>query len=315
MQSLIKFGIFSLVVITCMFFSVQILRILRVISNRISETIGANVNSTEIAVQRYIFTHSKSLIAKLYKSLNNQVICLGLKKLGVTPIGFLAYWCILAVPIALIAIWVTDIRIQFSFIVYIMIVVILLFVTSIRTASRIESREDKIMTSIDRIIPDIGNGVQNAINKYLDSFPVEVQSEFKSFMDRIVSKGMPFRESMIILSDSIGGSVFEDFAQKAIFYEESGDKDSIDIFTNIVELNRLRRDLRYTNKLAFDYLKSDFITASAVVWLYAFVFGMREAYTYNFMLKTTAGQILMIVDVLIEIFALAFITTIRAQEI
>ena len=51
------------------------------------------------------------------------------------------------------------------------------------------------------------------------------------------------------------------------------------------------------------------------MWGYAFLIGFREAYTYNFMLKTTKGQILLIIDILVEILALAYMTTIKSQEL
>lgn len=297
------------------FFSVQIQKITLSLFQKLTKKVGIRVQNSEIRLQRYIFTHYESIIAKMYRWVNEQIIILGLKRYNVSPTGFIAFWCIIAIPLTVGIGVFFKITAVFSVVVYVVIVTLLLMITRMRTASSIEKREEIIMTTIDMLVPDIGSGVQNAINKYIDIIPGEIRDDFKSFIDRIVRKTTPFNESMIILADNIGGSVFKDFAQKAIFYEENGNKDSLEIFSDIVETNRLRRELRYENKKIFDYCKSDFITASIVVWGYVLVFGFRESFTKNFILNTTFGQASLILDIVIELAVLMFITSIRSREI
>lgn len=305
----------GLAIVALVIFSVEVQKLLLAIFSKISRIIGSRVKSSEITVQRYIFTHTDSWVAKSYNWINEQVIALGLKKFNVTPLGFFTFWGLVSIPIAIVINNILDSGALFSVIMYVVVLFMFLFITKMRTASNIESREDMIMTSIDMLIPDIKSGVENCIVKYIDVLPQELRRDYQAFINRRVRQGYTFKDSIIILADNIGGTVFRDFAQKAIFYEETGEAKSVDLFIDIVETNRIRRDLRYTNRLAFDALKSDLLLASAVIWLYVFLVGFREEFTLNFMLNTNFGKTLFILDIVIEIAAVGFITTIRAKDI
>ena len=63
---------------------------------------------------------------------------------------------------------------------------------------------------------------------------------------------------MYILADNLG-MVFQDFAQKAIYFEAVGEREMVEIFADITETNRLRRQLRDENNNAFVTLKSSFL--------------------------------------------------------
>ena len=314
MNFTVKFLIAVSTLLLSVFFSVQIQKIFLFILRKLAEKIGRGVQKSEISTQRYMFTHSNSIITRIYNWLNKQIIALGLKSYGVTALGFLVFWSIVAIPLTLVIAFIMSSRIVLSIMLYIIVLLILLFITAIKTASSVIDREDKAMTSMDMIIPDIHNGVHNAIKKYEEILPIELRQDFKDFLQRIKSS-MSFRESMIILSDNIGCDVFRDFAQKAIFFEENGEHEAIEMFADIIETNRLRRDLRYSAKLAFDTLKSELLICSAIVWGYGILIGFQENFTRNFFFNTTFGQFLFIVDIVIEIIALGFIVSLRARDI
>lgn len=304
-----------IIIAVIVFFSVQLQKAILTAINSIGKAIGVKTQGLEYRLQRYMFTNSEHPFAYIYRWVNDQIICLGLKRQGVTVVGFLSFWCIVAVPITFIICVVIKANPFISTVSYFIVVLALLFVTRMRTDSSIEAREATIMDTIDLLVPEIDNGVKNVIMKYLDVIPDMLRVDFSGFIDRLEYKGYTFEDSMTILADDIGGSVFRNFAQKCIYYEYQGDKDMIEVFSDVVDTNRTRRELRESNKLVFDSLKQDFLMASAVVWVYAVAFGFREQTTVNFLFKTTFGQFLLVVDFLIEILVLGFITSIRSKEL
>lgn len=315
MSTALKILITGILIVFTVFFSVQVQKIALLIFKKLLNKIGERVVETETKTQRYIFTHYNSAIGKLYRWLNEQVVCLGLKKYDVTPLGFFTFWCVVALPVTLgINVFLKPNAI-FVLIVYILVVMTFLIVTKMKTATLIEKREGLIMGSIDMIIPSIGNGVQNAISQYIEVLPTDLKPDFKAFMDRIVNKGIPFSESMIILADNIGDEIFMDFAQKAIFFEETGDPESAEIFLEIIETNRLRRDLRYKNRIIFENAKQEILISSMIVWVYVFAVAIREPFTYNFIFNTFLGQLMLIVDIVIEVVVIFFITLLRSKKL
>lgn len=315
MSNVVRFCIAIISITTVVFFSIGIQKTCLKIVGFIGSKLGVSVKSREVKMQRYVFSNTRSPVSKLYKWSNNQIICLGLKKHGVTPIGFLTFWALLAIPITVVIIVLGSMGTLSFLPMYFIVYTVLLYISRIRTASRFCDRERDIMDSIDMIIPDIGSGVKNAIVKYLDSFPESLSSEYRAFVDRIDNRSFSFHDSMILLADSIGGSIFADFAQKSIFFEQTGERDSLEIFDVIVETNRIRVEMREKINEVFEYSRTDFITASIIVWLYAFGIGLREKFTYDFIFGTTTGQFILVLDICIEIFVLGYITSMKSREI
>ena len=78
------------------------------------------------------------------------------------------------------------------------------------------------------------------------NFAPSVREDFQAFIVNIQDRGYTFEDAMFILSDNLG-LVFKDFAQKAIYFEAVGEREMVEIFADIVETNRLRRQLRDEN--------------------------------------------------------------------
>jgi hypothetical protein len=53
----------------------------------ISKKIGTFSADREHAIQRYVYLHRGSIVARLYNWINEQLIVAGLKRVGVTPVG------------------------------------------------------------------------------------------------------------------------------------------------------------------------------------------------------------------------------------
>ena len=190
----------------------------------------------------------------------------------------------------------------------------MLIMTRVMVSERMEKREADIMNAVDLIVPEAGNGIKNAIITYKDNFAPSLREDFSSFITNIQDRGYTFEDAMYILADNLG-SVFKDFAQKAIYYEAVGEKEMLEIFSDITETNRLRRQLRDENSAAFITLKASFVV-SVLMTLGYFIFLMfTDSFSRNFFLQETLGKILLIIIIFIVFMVLAYISTIKSKTI
>lgn len=190
----------------------------------------------------------------------------------------------------------------------------MLIMTRVMVSERLEKREADIMNAVDLIVPEIGNGVKNAIVAYKDNFAPSVREDFAAFLINIQDRGYTFEDAMYILSDNLG-SIFQDFAQKAIYFEAAGEKEMVDIFTDITETNRLRRQLRDENNAAFTSLRSSFIISVIMVVGYFIFLMITDEFSRHFFLQVTAGKFLLIGMVMLVFMVLAYIATIKSKQI
>ena len=276
--------------------------------------IGTYTTRKEYAIQRYVYQHRNSLVSKVYMWVNNQIISLGLKHAGVTPVGYLIFWALIAFVMSVIVGILTDSGFVLLGLYWIVLYICLLVLTRVLVSEKMEKREIDIMDAIDLIIPEINNGVKNSILRYVDNFPPELRTEFNTFVSNIQDRGYSFNDSMYILVDQLG-LLFNDFAQKAIFYEAIGEADMVDIFSDITETNRIRRELRDKNTTVFNNLKVSFI-ASAAITLGYFAFLMAtDSFSREFFLHSTGGKILLLVILVVIFGVLSFISTIKSKAI
>jgi hypothetical protein len=168
------------------------------------------------------------------------------------------------------------------------------------------------MDAMDLIIPELGNGVKNAITRYVDNFSPALQPDFKAFITNIDDRGYSFDEAMYILADSLG-HIFKDFAQKAIFYEAAGEQDMLEIFTDLVETNRLRRELRMENEVIFSSLTASFAISTLIVAVYGGVQIATDEFFYNFFFGNDWGKVLFICMFIIVFGVLSYITTLKSK--
>lgn len=313
-RDLIVLFIVVAVIIGGYFLSFQIQRILARGTKFIEKKLGSFTTRKEYAIQRYVYQHRNSIVAKVYNWVNVQIIALGLKHMGVSPLGYLIFWGFAAFVLTIIVSILTGMGLFMTSLFWLIIYVCLLVMTRVIVSERMEKRETDVMDAIDLIIPEIQHGVKNAILTYQDNFPVSLRVEFKTFVSNIQDRGYSFNDAMYILADQLG-LIFYDFAQKAIFYEAVGEEDMVDIFSDITETNRIRRELRDKNTIIFNNLKVSFIASSVITFGY-FVFLMAtDSFSRDFFLQETAGKFLLIVILLVVFGVLSFITTIKSRAI
>lgn len=296
------------------FFSFQLQKFLSSAGTSISKKIGTFSTSREYAVQRYVYLHRSSLIAKLYNWINEQLIAAGMKRVGVTPVGYMLFWGTISAITAIVIGIICNLNVFLYVVIFFILVAVFLVATRVFVAGKMEKREADVMDALDLIIPEIGSGAKNAIARYVDNFSPSLQQDFKIFLSNIQDRGMSFEDAMFILADSLG-NIFKDFAQKAVFYEALGEEDMRGIFDDIVETNRQRRELRYNNNLEFGVLRLSFIISSGITIGYFIFLMATDWFSRYFFLTTTWGNILLVAIVLTIFGVLSYIATIKSRAI
>lgn len=281
---------------------------------KFSEKIGVYSTSKEFVLQRYVYQHSSSLVAKFYTWVNQQLVALGMKRLGVSVFGYLMFWAVISFVISVILDVITLMGVTFFPMIFGMVFVVTLVMTRVMVSERMEKREADIMNAVDLIVPEVYNGVKNAIVTYKDNFSPSVRDDFQAFITNIQDRGYTFNDAMYILADNLG-LVFTDFAQKAIYFESVGEHEMVEIFNDITETNRLRRQLRDENNNAFTNLKASFITSALMTFGYFIFLMITDSFSRHFFLTQTVGKFLLLIMVGVVFAVLAYITTIKSKTI
>ena len=283
------------------------------ISRTYSKHVGKHVRKANVKVIRRAELNHDTLYYKAYKFLDDLIRDLDMVKDGVTVAGLLAF--IIFVSSAITIVFATIFNAMNVFLLMFGAVAFLI-ITLLRFAaiSNIEQREADIMDSVDLLVSDVKGGIMNAIIRYKDSFPVGVRPYFHEFLDDIQNKGYGFRLAMNKLNEKMGMS-FTEFAQKAILYEEKADKNMDDIFSSIIEINRQRRTLRYTNNIEFANLRLQFIVSIMAILGYAIFAMFTDSYIMTFLTDTMIGKIMIIIDIIIITFVLSYMAAIKAKSL
>ena len=275
--------------------------------------LGSPIRNTQTKFRRSAYLNRNSISYKIYRFFDEIVVNLDLHTDGVTVTGLVFF--MLAVSIIASAIMTLVMNLGFLFLLATAAIFFLIMSSFRLTAlTRMEKKEEIIMDAIDLLVSDIRSGVFNGIIRYRESFHPSIQPAFNAYIDNRQNKGYGAAQSMLILNEELGYS-FSDYANKAIMYEERADDSMDDIFSSIIETNRHRRNLRFTNNIAFNKLRMQFIVASTVILGYCLFTLWFEPFIRNFLLNTMVGKVLMICDVALFAFVLSYLTSIKAKAI
>lgn len=300
--------------LTVYYFSYQLQLVFSNVVNAIGTKLGYYSKEGELELKKYVFLHRSSFVAKLYWFVNDLIINMGMKVSGVTPLGFLLFWAIIALILSVFC--TVILRLGFIGVIPLFFILLVFEIVLIRVSisEKIERREACIMDAVDLIIPELRNGVKNAILFQKQNFSPLIVDDFNEFDINVNQRKMSFNDAMMILSDNLG-MLFRDFAQKAISFEQSGDLDMLDIFVEIIETNRLRRELRDINNVRFSAIRRDFIVSSALMIAYAFYAMATDKFTRVFLTSTTFGKFIVIFMFADTIAVLAFISMIKSKSL
>lgn len=313
-KNLVIIAMIVTTIILLYFFSVQIQAAFAKWTKQISIKLGTYSVTREYTLQRYVYQHRNTLVAKLYLWVNEQIIALGLKREGVTPFGYLMFWAIISCIIGIVTVFALSLNALMTPFLCVILFVCLLILTRVMVSERMEKREADVMNAVDLIVPEVRTGVKNAIITYKDNFAPSLREDFAAFIANIQDRGYTFADAMYILADNLG-NVFYDFAQKAIYYEAVGEKEMLDIFSDLTETNRLRRQLRDENIGIFQNLKTSFAVSCLMTVGYFCFLMITDDFSRHFFLIEWYGQMLLIVIILVIFLVLAYITTIRSRAI
>lgn len=310
----VKLFIAIVAILVIYFLSSQILRNLAKITQAIGLKLGTYSTNKDYELQRYVYQHPNSLLSKFYTFINEQLLALGFKRLGISVVGYLLFWAVIAVVAGTLVGILLSLGVGITVLVWGCFFFVFVIMTRVMVAERMEKRESDVMNAVDLVVPEVGNGVKNAIIQYQENFAPSLQADFQAFVNNIQERGYSFEAAMYILADNLG-IVFKDFAQKAIYYEAIGDKNMQDIFTDISETNRLRRQLRDENATQFAGLKTTFLVSTGMVVAYFIFLMVTDSFSRYFFLQSTVGKIILIFMILVIFCVLAFITTIKSKAI
>ena len=312
-EDFIKIALIIIAFVIVYFFSSNILRALSSLGKKLGGKIGVWSVDQEYKLVRYTYQHSSSPITKYYNWVNMQLIAIGLKKQGVTVSGYTLFFAFISLIFGAALTIILRLGVL-GIVMYLILFIGSLILTRVLVSERMERREADVMNAIDLIIPEIANGVKNSIVMYQDNFAPSLQEDFKTFVGNIQDRGYTFEDAMYLLTDNLG-TVFRDFAQKAIYYEAVGEKEMQDIFTDITETNRLRRQLRDENQAAFTGLTASFLISSLITFGYFVFLLITDEFSRTFFLTQTGGKFLLLVMICVVFAVLAYITTIKSRAI
>lgn len=282
-------------------------------NERFYRLVGIRLMRINKRVERVSSINKHSKTYKISNYFKGIIENLDMNKDKVTPTGLLTFISCLSISLALILVILMDafmLLIPATLAIFYLTVVVFKFMSLVR----FEKREAEIMDAVDLLVSDVKGGVQNAITRYKYSFHANIRPYFLEFLDDIKNKGYSFKSAMLNLNEKLGFT-FTDFAQKAIMYEEKADRDMDDIFSSLIEVNRFKRQLRDINNKEFNSLRTEFLLSVLVIVGYGLFSINTDAFIAYFFLKSFFGRLLIIIDVVIVAWVLAYITSIKAKSL
>lgn len=306
-----------IILVLCMLFVKYNLRILSCITrglqkvNKVlSKFMGKFAKKANLNLYRTATLKRGKSVSKIYNFFDDMITDLDLHKDGVTVFGLIMFLVVITAIVTVIASvifhlgkWTVP---AFAAIFYVIFTMFRMVV-----GSQIARREAIIMDTIDLLVPDIRNGVYNAIVRYKDtSINPEIAGYFHEFVFNITNNGWTFTQAMQELNRSLGDS-FTDFATKALLYEANRDDDTLEIFSATIDMNSNKRMLREENNYAFGQVRLAFWLCLLLIVGSAILFCLFDnAVGYVFM-GTEIGRVLIVVDIFIVAHSLSRISLLQ----
>lgn len=239
------------------------------------------------------------------------LVHLGFKKSGVNVLSFVSFIFFASVTLTVITLFfVTD-----FFLSFVLVLVYFFFITvmfKFMALTKYEEIENMMMEAQDLIAMGIDAGVKNSIARYTPSLHPTIRPYFANFLNNIDREGYSFNEAMRKLNDDLGDS-FNSFANACIEYENKGDNKTREVFSPLIDENEIKRAARETGNRAFAQIRMYFFASTAVTGAFAAYLILTEMEAQALLLDTTFGRIILVIDVVLVVFVLAFITTLKAQ--
>lgn len=250
---------------------------------------------------------------KDYNKYAELLTAFGLTEQGVTVTGFKFGLRILYVCLSLVFILLLDLGLLTIIFVYPVMAKLVFTLVRMRASSYKDRRERAIMDAIDIIVSDIDAGIEVAIRQYIDVFDKSIRNELLTFINNI-DHNMSFRDAMTILNNSLG-STFTDFAEKAKVYEIEEREGTKEMFTETVEINSIKRDLKFKQDSKFAEFKLTFYISVCLVGGFFLMSVLAQPFVQWFYFQSLFGKILLLIDILIITFVISYLDIIKSKEL
>lgn len=299
-------------------YNVSILRGLTHLLQKLQEFVVRMTSRTASEVNRKMHQltaiKKESRTGKIVNKLDDLIVNMDLYKDGVTAFGLLAFLAITALLITLMLSILFDFGTLFP-LAFIAVAYVVYIIFTVMAGSKIEHREALIMDVEDLLVSDIRDGVYNAIVRYKDTaISPEIAVYFQRFVENVSQNGWSFEQAMRQLESELGPT-FTDFATKAIIYEQTADKDTLDVFSAVIDTNAHKRHLREQNNIIFGQVKLAFFLCLTIVLVSAFIMSLTDANIMGFFAKSIYGRVMIIGDVFIIAWSLAKLSALKNQRL
>lgn len=258
--------------------------------------------------------NEKRTRVKLYRFLNDLIIDLGMSGTGITPYELLWITVILTLII-------TGILCQLLFGSIAMLIILgpiftlaVFCVMYTRANIAHDTRIESVIEAENIICNNIKVGVVVAVRDSLNVLPASVRQDFQDFVNNVETKNTHVRTALMELNAKLGG-IADDFIKKCIVFETEEQHGISGMFTDVIQVNNIRMQLRIEMKRRFEEVVNSFVMGALMIFI--FLGGVlvvypdvREFYFTNFI-----GNVIIAIDALILVLEYVYITMLRAQEL
>lgn len=178
------------------------------------------------------------------------------------------------------------------------------------TKTSVRANDNRVMDSLDLICPTIEASVISAIKKNMDGYDLKIRPHYQRFLDDIEAHGLLFREAIVELNKRLGPR-FDDFAQKALIFHETGDEGMNEMFMDIPEMNNFVRSINRKSDKLFQEKNTQMVSSSALV-IGFLVYSYTNPLTGDVMRNTVIGKLVGAVSIAMIIMMYAIFQVAQA---
>lgn len=252
----------------------------------------------------------KSWKYRYYAFINDLLVCLNLRPLGITVEGLTIVILLCTVVISLCATVIINSFFLFCIAFMILYVGIVAFLYLV---SRIGYRERKkqILETLDILCSVMSDGIILAVKGSLHLIPPSIKPYFNKFLLNVENLNKSLEESINILNDELG-ELFDEFCETVIMFEQDRAPGMDSLFSFIIADNAkaLLRDKkieRESNKVNKDFAATCILLVVTVLYTVTTYDFVREIYAGSF------GQFLLIMYVLLGLVVFIFTQYLMAK--
>lgn len=298
-------------------YNVAILRLLGKFMRKMQEMVYKLTSKTATEANKKMhqaaLIHSDKPTSQIVQYFDALIVDMDLYKDGVTAFGLISFLVIVSLIFTLILSAFFNFGNLFI-LAFAAVSYVVFTVFKVVAMSKVEHREALIMDVEDLLVSDISGGVYNVIVRYKDrNINPEIAGYFHSFVDNISQNGWSFNQAMQQLNKELGPT-FTDFATKAMLYESTADKETLEIFSSVIDINAHKRRLREQNNIIFAQVRAAFLICLGITIATLVIMCFSDVYVRHFFVEMPIGRALIIFDVFLVAWALSKLSALKAQK-